>query len=64
MWRDALGDAEQKSGRSGGIWVVVDGARFESERGEGVGEGSDIYGVVYRCVDFLSRGEFPGINTF
>ena len=58
MWRDALGDAEQENRRSSGIWAVVRGAGFESERGEGVGEGSDVYGVVYRCVDILNQGRF------
>ena len=63
MWRDAFGDAEQKSGRSSGVWAVVDGAGSESERGKGVGEGSDMYGVVYRCVGILNRGEFIGNKT-
>lgn len=63
MRRDALGDSEQKDRRSGGIWAAVNRAGWEGERGEGGGEGSDLYGVVYRCVDILNRGTFSGNNV-
>ena len=63
MWRDACGNAEQKSGGSSGVWAVVDGAGPESERGEGVGEGSDLHGVVYLRVEFLNNWRFQRDNV-
>ncbi|KAL9136680.1 MAG: hypothetical protein Q9175_002104 [Cornicularia normoerica] len=51
---NALGDSEQKVGRSNGICTAGNGAGLESERGKVGGEGSDMYGAVYNCVDMLN----------